>query len=58
MCEEIDIKTTSSLRLCLANNIFFNIIEEEIMVELCEKLERLYMTKSIKKKALPEATTI
>jgi hypothetical protein len=45
--DEIDARSLSVIRLCLANYVLFNIVSEKIEVGLWTKLESFYMTKSL-----------
>jgi hypothetical protein len=45
--DEMDARELSSIRLCLANDVLFNIVLEKTTVGLWTKLESLYMTKSL-----------
>jgi hypothetical protein len=45
--EEIDVTALSAIRLCLADDVLFNIVLEKTIVSLWKKLERLYMKKSL-----------
>ena len=42
--EELDARVLSVIRLCLENEVLFNIFGETTTVGLWNKLERLYMT--------------
>ena len=44
---DIDDRALSDIRLCLADDVLFNIMSEKITVGLWKKLEKLYMTKSL-----------
>jgi hypothetical protein len=44
---EIDARALSSIRLCLADDVMFNIVAEKTAVGLWMKLESLYMMKSL-----------
>ena len=44
---DIDNRPLSDIRLCLANDVLFNIVSEKTAVGLWTKLEKLYMTKSL-----------
>ena len=48
--EDIDAKALSTIRLCLAGDVLFNIIGETSASSLWNKLESLYMTKSVTNK--------
>jgi hypothetical protein len=43
----MDARELSAIRLCLANDVLFNIVTEKTAVDLWSKLESLYMTKSL-----------
>jgi len=45
--EELDARALSTIRLCLVNEVLFNIIEESTTTGLWQKLEKLYTTKSL-----------
>ena len=45
--EDLDAKALSTICLCLADDVLFNIIGETSAVSLWNKLESQYMTKSI-----------
>eukprot|EP00253_Pinus_taeda_P012974 PITA_12974 len=45
--EDLDARALSTIRLCLADEVLFNIVEETTVSGLWEKLENLYMTKSL-----------
>ena len=49
---EIDEKALSAIRLCLADDVLFNIVSETTAAGLWTKLESLYMTKSLTNKIL------
>jgi hypothetical protein len=44
---EIDARTLSVIRLCLADDVLFNIVTEKTIVGLWTNLESLYITKSL-----------
>jgi hypothetical protein len=46
-CEDLDAKALSTIRLCLADDVLFNIVGEDTTPGLWSKLESLYMTKSL-----------
>ena len=48
--DEMDARALSSIRLCLADDVQFNIVLEKTIVSLWTKLESLYMTKSLTKR--------
>jgi hypothetical protein len=45
--EDLDSKSLSTIRLCLADDVLFNIVGEDTTSGLWRKLESLYMTKSL-----------
>ena len=45
--EDLDAKALSTIRLCLADDVVFNIIGETSAASLWNKLESLYMTKLV-----------
>jgi len=47
--EEMDLKATNTIWLCLADKVTYNMLDETI-TELWLKLETLYMTKSLSNK--------
>lgn len=50
--KDLDEKATSTIRMCVADQVLFNIGNEETAVGLWEKLERLYLAKSVTTKLL------
>ena len=48
--KEIDLKAISTIQLCLADEIMYNVMDEETGTGLWSKLEILYMTKSLSNK--------
>ena len=46
--EELGAIAFSTIRLCLTDDVLFNIVEEKPTTSLWSKLESLYMTKSLK----------
>jgi len=48
--EEMDLKAASTIQLCLANKVMYNVMDEEITTELWSRLGTLYMTKSLSNK--------
>jgi len=50
--EELDLRATSAIRLCLANNVFVNVQNLSSAKELWEKLEGLYQAKGISNRLL------
>ena len=50
--EELDERALSAIRLCLADDVLFNIVSEKTAAGLWIKLEKLYMTKSLKNRIL------
>ena len=49
---EMDERAISVIRLCLADDVLFNIVSETIAAGLWTKLEKLYMTKSLTNRIL------
>jgi hypothetical protein len=45
--EDLDVKALSTIHLCLADEVLFNIVGEDTTSGLWSKLESLYMTKSL-----------
>jgi hypothetical protein len=45
--EDLDAKSLSTIRLCLTDEVLFNIVGEDTTPSLWSKLESLYMTKSL-----------
>ena len=45
--DEMDARELSVIRLCLANDVVFNIVSQKTIVSLWTKLESLYMMKSL-----------
>jgi hypothetical protein len=45
--EDLDARALSTIRLCLVDQVFFNIAKEEKTTGLWNRLESLYMTKSL-----------
>jgi hypothetical protein len=45
--EDLDAKAFSTIRLCLVDDVLFNIVGEDTTSRLWSKLESLYMTKSL-----------
>jgi hypothetical protein len=48
--EDLDVRDLSTIRLCLVDEVLFNIAEEETKTGLWNGLESMYMTKSLTKK--------
>ena len=49
---ELDGRALSEIRLCLADDVLFNIVSEKIAAGFWTKLEKLYMTKSLTNRIL------
>ena len=49
---ELDGRALSGIRLCLADDVLFNIVSEKTAVGLWTKLEKLYMKKSLTNRIL------
>jgi len=45
--EELTLKTLCTIQLCLANEVMYNVIDEETATSLWSMLEMLYMIKSL-----------
>ena len=45
--EDLDARALSTIWLCLADEVLFNIVEETMASGLWENFEKLYMTKSL-----------
>ena len=45
--EDVDGRALSTIRLCLVDEVLFNIVEEKTTTCLWNKLESLYMTKNL-----------
>lgn len=45
--EDLDMRALSSIRLCLADEVLFNIVGEKTAAGIWSRLESLYMTKSV-----------
>ena len=41
--KEMDLKATSTVQLCLADEVMYNVMDEEIAAGLWSRLETLYM---------------
>ncbi len=50
--DEMDESAVSAIRLCLAEDVLFNIVSETTTAGLWTKLEKLYMTKSLTNRIL------
>lgn len=50
--DEMDARALSGIRLCLADDVLFNIVSEKTAADLWSKLEKLYMTKSLTNRIL------
>eukprot|EP00253_Pinus_taeda_P017069 PITA_17069 len=50
--DEMDERVVSAIRLCLADDVLFNIVPKTTAVGLWTKLEKLYMTKSLTNRIL------
>ena len=47
---DIDVWAKATIILCLSDQVFYNVMNKKIIVDLCYKLESLYMTKSLSNK--------
>jgi hypothetical protein len=45
--EELDVTAVSAIRLCLTDDVLFNIVLEKTIISLWTKLENLYIKKSL-----------
>ncbi|KAK8949495.1 hypothetical protein KSP39_PZI005278 [Platanthera zijinensis] len=48
--EELDLKAISTVQLCLADEVMYNVAEAETTADLWKKLEELYLSKSLTNK--------
>ena len=48
--EEMDLKAASTIQLCLADEVMYNVMDEDTATGLWLRLESLYMTKSLSNK--------
>ncbi|KAK8966007.1 hypothetical protein KSP40_PGU019629 [Platanthera guangdongensis] len=48
--DELDLKAISTIQLCLADEVMYNVIEAETTMDLWRKLEELYMSRSLTNK--------
>jgi hypothetical protein len=48
--EELDLKAASTIQLCLADAVMYNVIDEDTTACLWLKLESMYMAKSLSNK--------
>ena len=46
----MNLKAASTIQLCLADEVLYNVMDEETVTRLCLRLETLYMTKSLSNK--------
>ena len=46
----MDLKTASTIQLCLADEVMYNVMDEETVTSLWSRLEKLYMIKRISNK--------
>ena len=46
----MDLKATSTIKLCITDEVIYNVTDEETTTELWSRLETLYMTKSLSNK--------
>jgi hypothetical protein len=56
--DEIDARALSAIRLCLVDDVLFNIVAEKTTVGLWTKLESLYMTKSLTNRIFLKRTIV
>ena len=43
--EKLDLKAANTIQLCLADEVIYNVMDEEMVTSLWSRLETLYMTK-------------
>ena len=48
--DEMDLTAASTIQLCLADEVMYNLMDEEMATGLWSRLEILYMTKSLSNK--------
>ena len=48
--EEMDLNAASTIQLCLADKVMYNVMDEKMVTGLWSRLETLYMTKSLSNK--------
>ena len=48
--EEIDVKAKATITLCLSDEVLYNVLNEDTAAEMWNRLESLYMTKSLSNK--------
>jgi len=48
--KEMDLKAASTIYLCLADEVIYDVMDEETAIGLWSRLETLYMTKSLSNK--------
>ena len=46
----MDLKVTSMIQLCLADEVMYNMMDEETVTGLWSRLKMLYMTKNLSSK--------
>ena len=46
----MDLKAASMIHLCLADEVIYNVMDEETATDLWSRLETLYVTKSLSNK--------
>ena len=46
----MDLKAASTIQLCLADDVMYNVMDEETVTGLWSRLETLYMMKSLSNK--------
>ena len=44
--EEIDLKAANTIQLCLADEVIYNVMDEDTTTRLWSRLKMLYMTKA------------
>ena len=48
--EELKARVVSTIHLCLASEIKYSVLNEKSLSALCQKLEKIYMSKSLTNK--------
>ena len=48
--EDMDLKAINTIQLCLADEVIYDVMDEEMATGLWSRLETLYMTKSLSNK--------
>jgi len=50
MIDKTEMRTISTIHLCLVDNVLFNVIDKDLALVLWERLEKFYMGKSLTNK--------